>query len=208
MNERKQMTALHGALVVRLVDRMMQFRFDRARALIEGKFDDDGPEHLSRYAEATALVAIVHAAKFTELPRSYDTDTGDDIGAYFRLYALAEGHVLTAQDVRDLEAVLAEYNDEIGRQAEKHHEWRLDIIREIGGEELVKAVEAMDQAVMNRAVEKAMAKFRAKVAELEIAKSNADSAGQTPSARSEQGGRSDDRTLPGVAALTIPDGEA
>ncbi len=38
-----------------------------------------------------------------------------------------------------------------------------------------------------------------------FANSNADSAGQTPTARSEHEGRSDDRTLPGVAALTDPE---
>lgn len=39
----------------------------------------------------------------------------------------------------------------------------------------------------------------------ETEKLNADSAGQTPTARSEHEGRSDDRTLPGVAAFTSSD---
>jgi len=164
MTERERMIALHGALVVRMVDRMMRFRLDRAKSLLNGD-DIDGPEHLSRYAEATALAALVHAAKFTDLPMNYDAHLGDDMGAYFRLYELSEGHTLTHQDILDIEAVLAELNDEIGNQAEKAHEIRLAAFREIGGDELVAAVEAKDEALQEAAVAKAMAKFRAQVAE-------------------------------------------
>jgi hypothetical protein len=167
MSEKERMLKLHGPLVCRLVDRMMQFRYDRAIALRDGKYDvakDEGPEHLSRYAEATALVAIVHAAKFTDLPMSYDAHLGDDIGSYFRLYELTQDHVLTAQDIHDIEAVLAEYNDEIGNQADKAHEIRLAAFREIGGEELVKAMQAKDSAEADRMVERAMARVRAEMA--------------------------------------------
>jgi hypothetical protein len=166
MSERERMTRLHGALVVRMVDRMMDFRTDRARAMVAGKFnnDADAPEHLSRYAEATALAALVHAAKFTDLPMNYDAHLGDDMGAYFRLYGLAEGHALTKQDIIDLEAILAELNDEIGNQAEKAHEIRLAAFREIGGDELVKIIEAKDKAQRDRVVAGVMAKFKAELA--------------------------------------------
>jgi hypothetical protein len=154
--------ALYGALVVRLVDRMMQFRSDRVKAMLAGKIstEDDVPDGLSRYDEATALVAIVQAAKYVELPRDYSTRNGDDMGSYFRLYGLKEGRVLTASDIVDLEAVLAELNDEIGHQADKAHEWRMDALREIGGDELVKAIEAKEQAIVSASVEKALARFR------------------------------------------------
>lgn len=160
--ERERNIALHGPLVVRIVDRMMRFRFDRAKHLIESKgIDFDGPSHLDRFAEATAIIAIVHAAKLADLPMSYDSDKRDDIGAYFRLYSLTEGHVLTEQDILDLEAVLAELNDEIGNQADKAQHWREETLREIGGEDLVTAVAEKDRKRMDEAVEKALAKFRA-----------------------------------------------
>lgn len=176
MSERERMTRLHGALVMRMVDRMMRFRLDRARGLRDGLYDnEDEPPHLSRYAEATALAALVHAAKFTELPMNYDAHLGDDMGAYFRLYGLAEGHTLTNQDVLDLEAILAELNDEIGNQAEKAHEIRLAAFREIGGDELVKVIEAKDEAERDRVVAGVMAKFRK-----QLAAGNATSTGIKP----------------------------
>lgn len=164
---RERDIALHGALVVRLVDRMMQFRFDRAKVLFGGelKDEDELPEGLSRFDEATALAAIVQAAKFVDLPYDYSTRNSDDAGAYFRLYGLKAGHVLTENDVADLEALLAELNDEIGHQAEKHVQYRIATIREIGGDELVAAIEAKDEALINASVAGAMEKFRQQVSE-------------------------------------------
>ena len=163
MNEHERNIRLYGALVVRMVDRMMQFRYDRAKALMDSK-DLDGPEHLSRFAEATALAAIVHAAKFTDLPMNYDAHLGDDMGAYFRLYGLTEGHALTKQDVIDLEAILAELNDEIGNQADKWHAAREQAFHDIGGDELVELMRQKDTTRSAEMVESAMAKFRSVLA--------------------------------------------
>lgn len=167
-NEREQNISIHGALVVRLVDRMMQFRYDRAKALIDGKYDkknQDGPEHLSRFAEATALAAIVRAnSSLADLPMDYDSSRGDDMGAFFRLYGLSAGHTLTHQDMIDLEAVLAEYNDEIGNQSDKWHAARQQAYRDLGGDELVQLMDAKDEKRSREAVEHAMAKVRADLA--------------------------------------------
>jgi hypothetical protein len=170
MSKREHEIKMHGALIVRMVDRMMQFRYDRAVALRDGKYDvskDEGPEHLTRFAEATALAAIVHAAKFTDLPMDYDAHMGDDIGAYFRLYELTEGHTLIAQDIRDIEAVLAEYNDEISNQTDKWQAAREQAFHDLGGPELVALMAAKDQAGVKDTVDRAMASVRAKLAERE-----------------------------------------
>ena len=82
--------------------------------------------------------------------------------AYFRLYALKAGHTLTADDVADIQQVLAEYNDEIGNAADQFHNGRMDAYHDIGGEELVAAVTARDDAAVKAAADKALERFFAK----------------------------------------------
>ena len=77
---------------------------------------------------------------------------------FFRVYAWAEGRVLTAADIRDVQTVLAEYNDEMGKQADLFHEARMVTLREIGGEALVEAIAADDKSRIDRIVRRAMAK--------------------------------------------------
>lgn len=157
---REQALAIHGPLVVRLADRMMQFRFDRGRALAASKFEGDAPEELSRYAEASALLAIVRAHEGMS-----GVDAYGDAGEGERLWGLTAGHVLTDQDVKDLECLMADHNDAIGYEAEKWDQARKATLREIGGDALVSAVEAKDEAMISASVERAMAKFRAANAE-------------------------------------------
>lgn len=152
---REQALAIHGPLVVRIADRMMQFRFGRSKALIASKFEGDCPDELSRYAEASALLAIVRAHQGMT-----GVDAYGDAGEGERLYGLKAGHVLTEQDVKDLECLMADHNDAIGFEAEKWHQARIATLREIGGDALVAAAEARDEQVINASVEKAMAKFR------------------------------------------------
>lgn len=153
---RAQALAIHGPLAVRLADRMMQFRFDRSRSLIASKFEGEPPEELDRYNEAKALIAIVRAHEGMS-----GVDAYGDAGEGERLYGLTAGHILTEQDVKDLECLMADHNDAIGYEAEKWDQARKATLHEIGGDALVAAVEAKDEAQISAAVERAMAKFRA-----------------------------------------------
>lgn len=158
--------ALHGPLAARVVARMMQFRTDRAKALIEAKTANEMnlKADLDRFAEAKALIAIV---------RAHDgppgVDAHGDAGEYERLYGLTAGHVLTDQDVKDLECLIADHNDAIGHEADKWNEARIATLREIGGDALVAAAEAHDEKLCSEAVERAMAKFRTMTATREVA---------------------------------------
>ena len=132
--------ALHGPLVLRVVNRMMQFRYTA---------------DLDRYAEAKALIAIVRAHEGLS-----GVDAHGDAGEGERLYGLVAGHVLTEQDVKDIECLVADHNDAIGHEADKWGEARKATLREIGGNALVAAVEARDEQMISVAVEKAMARVR------------------------------------------------
>lgn len=94
------------------------------------------------------------------------TETADDDGGpFFRAYALGVGQVLTAQDVADIQQVLADHDELIGEQADLGQQVRVATLREIGGDALVEAVEAEDMAMVNRAVQKALARYDALRAE-------------------------------------------
>lgn len=158
----KSEIARHGALVCRVVDRMMQFRVDRAKALFgKGLSSNETLDGLTRFDEARAIVAIVRAH---DGPSGIDAH--GDAGEGERLYGLSIGHVLSEQDVADIERLLADHNDAIGHEAEKWHQARVATLREIGGDGLVAAAEAKDQAACDAAVEKAMAAFRVRTAEI------------------------------------------
>ena len=133
--EKEWLTNLHGKLVVRMVERMMKFRFERIKALKECDFDEEKlADHLNRYAECTALLAIVRAHEGTTGVLQYRGQVlGDHKNAYFRVYELKAGDTLTEENMRDIEAVLAEYNDEIGFQADKEIAARDHAYRDLGG---------------------------------------------------------------------------
>ena len=84
-------------------------------------------------------------------------DDRDD--AYFRIYPLAVGHTLTTQDVADIQQVLFDHNELLGAETEAFHKGREDALREIGGEELVKAVQAQQAARFDEISRKAIAAF-------------------------------------------------
>jgi hypothetical protein len=159
LSERDRNIARYGALVVRVTDRMQQFRGDRLKSMVFPQMAE--PEGLSRYDEAAALVAIVRAH---DGPSGIDAH--NDAGEGERLYGLGVGHVLTDADVRDIESLLADHNDAIGHEADKWHEARVATLREIGGDELVAAAEAKDEALCDAAVQKALAAFRKRTTEL------------------------------------------
>lgn len=91
----------------------------------------------------------------------------EEIDPYWRVYAYAEGRVLSAEDVKDIQQVLADYNDEIGENANRREAAREQVLREIGGDELVALAAKADSLQLAVALEKAMAHFRAITAEYE-----------------------------------------
>ena len=171
--EHERLTRLHGALVMRVVDRLRKFRHERVQYWIDNRpklpKEEELPDHLDQYAEATALVAIVQAHKgLTEVLQYRGEVNGDDMGSYQRVYEFATvGHTLTENDVRDIEATLAEYNDEIGNQADKAMVIRMQAIRDIGGDELVDAMSKYDEARSKASVQRALAKYREAVDKLD-----------------------------------------
>lgn len=109
--------------------------------------------------EVTALgemhrVSLAHAILCA---RSPSTLASDD--AYFDVYALGIGHVLTEQDVADIQKVLKDFDEEMGERVDEHHRIRTETLREIGGDELVAAAEAADDAMVRKAVAKAIARY-------------------------------------------------
>src|SRR4051812_20662965 len=100
---REQALAVYGPVVVRMADRMLQFRQDRARHMLNtrGALISNIPEDLGRHAEAAALLAIVTAHKGLS-----GCDAHGDAGEGERLWGLAAGHVLTEQDVKDIECLM------------------------------------------------------------------------------------------------------
>ncbi len=85
----------------------------------------------------------------------------DDGGPFFRVYALKAGDVLTEQDAADIQKVLEDFNEEISNAADTFHQGRMEALRDIGGDALVAAVEARDDATVKAAVDKALARFEA-----------------------------------------------
>lgn len=91
----------------------------------------------------------------------------DDGDAFFRLYGLSSGHVLTVADIDDLEKVLNDYNDELGASSDAYHAAREQVLREIGGDELVQAAALADKWQSKVAVDRALAHFYSVAAEHE-----------------------------------------
>lgn len=89
----------------------------------------------------------------------------DEISEYFRVYAWQEGRVLSASDIADVQKVLADYNDEIGEATNAYHAARQQVLREIGGDELVKAAEESDKWQSAVALGRAFEHFHKKSAE-------------------------------------------
>jgi hypothetical protein len=95
----------------------------------------------------------------------------EEIDPFWRVNAFAEGRVLSAEDVKDIQQVLQDFNDEIGENGERYQQAREQVLHEIGGEELVELAAKADSLQSAVAVEKAMAHFRAKCAMYEAKRS-------------------------------------
>jgi len=88
-----------------------------------------------------------------------------DAREWERLLDLGEGHVLTARDVTDIRALCDDYNDEIGNASNAYGAARENVLREIGGDDLVKAAEAAAEWQSAVAVSRAFEHFHKKSAE-------------------------------------------
>ena len=101
-------------------------------------------------------------SKFDAAMNSYRGDGGEGE----RLYGLSVGHVLTEQDVRDIQNLLADHNDMCGALPEAHHEGERSAIRRIGGEELLAKWDTLFEREVDQAAQRAKAYIDAKMAEL------------------------------------------
>lgn len=89
----------------------------------------------------------------------------EDISEYFRVYAWQAGRVLTDADIADLQKVLADYNDEICDATNAYYQAREQVLREIGGDDLVKAAAESDQWQSAVALSRAFEHYHKKSAE-------------------------------------------
>jgi len=82
-----------------------------------------------------------------------------DPDAFFNLHMFKAGRVLSEQDVADIQKVLADYNEELESQVDIHEAARTAGLHAIGGDELVKAVHAKDEAATKAIIDKALERF-------------------------------------------------
>lgn len=92
-------------------------------------------------------------------------DSHGDGGETERLHNLSAGHVLTEQDALDLQNLLADWNDEMGRSTNIWHDGRLAAYREIGGDEMVALVQEADNVERRRLAKRAIAMLEGRLAE-------------------------------------------
>lgn len=94
----------------------------------------------------------------------------EDDDAFFNVHMFAAGRVLSDKDVADIQRVLADYNEEMGERCDEQNRIRKATLFEIGGDELVAAAEAKDDATVRAAVDKALGWFYAKRDETDFGK--------------------------------------
>jgi hypothetical protein len=112
--------------------------------------------------EATTKTLCDHIRAALALGSRCPEKEGADTCAGERLHGLKAGHTLTAADVRDIQTILGELNDEMAEATDAFYRIRMETIREIGGQELVEAIEAKDKALRDKLVANAMAMFEQK----------------------------------------------
>jgi hypothetical protein len=89
----------------------------------------------------------------------------EETSEFFLVYGWAAGRVLSDADIADVQKVLSDYNDEIGESTNAYHNAREQVLREIGGEELVKAAAEADEWQSSVALSRAFEHFHRKSAE-------------------------------------------
>lgn len=89
----------------------------------------------------------------------------EETSEFFRVYGWTAGRVLSEADIADVQKVLSDYNDEIGESTNAYHNAREQVLREIGGEELVKAAAEAAEWQSSVALSRAFEHFHRKSAE-------------------------------------------
>lgn len=83
----------------------------------------------------------------------------DGLDRFFSVYGWAPGRVLSDDDIAALREVLDQCNDEIAKGVDAYFTARTDVLREIGGDELVRVADRADKAQSHATVTKAFAHF-------------------------------------------------
>ena len=78
-----------------------------------------------------------------------------------------EGRVLSADDIALIDRLLREYDDDMAEDVELFHNARVQVLHEIGGDELVAAAEKADFALSQVSLKKAFASYAEKAAKLD-----------------------------------------
>jgi hypothetical protein len=110
--------------------------------------------------EATTKVMCDHVRSALEIGARMLEPVGADDDAFFRVFAFEAGRTLSEADAKYIEAVLGDYNDELG---ERQNEWervRAETLREVGGDELLNAVITKDSILSGELVARALTKYR------------------------------------------------
>lgn len=85
----------------------------------------------------------------------------DDIESwpFFRVYEFSAGRVLTEDDVKDIQLLLSELNTQEEIRTDEFHNGREDALMEIGGADLLTAVQMKDHERIAHHVRTAMDKI-------------------------------------------------
>lgn len=78
-----------------------------------------------------------------------------------------EGRVLSADDIKLIGRLLREHDDELMEDVERYHAARVQVLHEIGGQELVDAAAKADFATSQISLKRAYASYAAKCAALD-----------------------------------------
>ncbi len=134
-------------------------------ALVTALLKDRNAMNGGDLATETSLSAVAEAEAVLAKRRVARAVNDGLESEYFRVYAWQEGRVLSAADIADVQKVLADYNDEIGEATNAYHNAREQVLREIGGDELVKAAAESDKWQSAVALSRAFEHFHKKSAE-------------------------------------------
>jgi hypothetical protein len=113
-----------------------------------------------RWRDITGDESVTAVALAEHIERCLSVGAVGDAEEAFRLWALKPGHVLTQQDVDDIQAILHELDEAEGSNVEAHNNGREQILFEIGGDQLVQMARRTDCTA--RIAQQAIAHYRMK----------------------------------------------
>jgi hypothetical protein len=109
----------------------------------------------------TDFARLAKASRWAYAPVDLPDYNGDG-AAPVRLYELAAGHVLTRRDVQDVRDTLEEIELLLIHNADTFNSGRWDAAKEIGGEELIRALKDHDVAKVHAIAASAIARFESR----------------------------------------------